>query len=290
MLPSTWNFPFVILTTKLLILRWRIRVDPILPFSRIPLIVAILLSTHFVVPPSTAASDLPHHTILRAAGPMTIDGALDEPSWAAAETVGDFQFPWWKEGDKEQTEARLLWDDANLYISFVAHDKHISAVHTQRDAPVSQDDCVEAFIMPDTTHVPHYYNIEVNVLGTVLDRFQLSDPTGAYTADMTAAVQIDGTLNDEADEDTGFVTELAIAFSSFVDTAPNLPPRPGDTWRLNLYRIGGKVNPQYSQWSNTGTPQPKYHVPERFGIVHFSADSVEVQATGSQAAPQKVAD
>jgi hypothetical protein len=84
-----------------------------------------------------------------------------------------------------------------------------------------------------------------------------------YYSQLAAATQIDGTLNDESDEDTGFVTEIAIPFGSFVDTAPNVPPKPGDTWRLNLYRVGGRMNAQYSQWSNTGTPQPKYHVPER---------------------------
>ena len=258
--------------------------------SRIGLIVATFLVTGVVVHASTSAEDLPEHTILRAAGPITIDGRISEPSWAAAATVGDFQFPWWKAGEKEQTAARLLWDDVNLYISFVADDKHISAIHKERDAPVSQDDCVEAFIMPDTTHIRHYYNFEVNVLGTILDRFQLSDPTGSYTADLSAATQIDGTLNDETDEDHGFVTEFAIPFTSFVDTAPNLPPKPGDTWRLNLYRIGGKVNAQYSQWSNTGTPQPKYHVPERFGVVHFSADSVDVNATEPASASDKNAE
>jgi hypothetical protein len=251
-------------------------------YSSIHLMATTFLATILIVRPAaisagTSAGDLPEHTIMRAAGPITLDGVLAEPSWMAAVTVGEFQFPWWTEGDREPTEARLLWDDDNLYISFVAQDKHISAVHTERDAPVSQDDCVEAFIMPDTSHVGHYYNFEVNVLGTILDRFQLSEPTGAYTSNLSAAIQIVGSLNDEADEDRRFVTEIAIPFTSFVDTAPNLPPKPGDTWRLNVYRIGGKVNPQYSMWSNTGTPKPKYHVPERFGLVHFSADPVPVK-------------
>lgn len=238
--------------------------------------VLTLLTTYLLISASTVGANLPEHTILRAAGPITIDGAISEPSWNAATPVGDFVFPWWKSGEKEQTEARLLWDDVNLYISFVANDKHISAVHEKRDAPVSQDDCVEAFIMPDTTHIRHYYNFEINVLGTILDRFQLSKPTGSYTAALSAGIQIDGSLNNDSDEDRGFVTEIAIPFVSFVDTAPHLPPLPGDTWRLNLYRIGGKVNPQYSMWSDTETEEPKYHVPERFGIVHFSADTVSV--------------
>ena len=172
-------------------------------------------------------AELSEHTIMRTAGPITIDGAIIEPSWQATAAVGDFQFPWWKTGEKEQTEARLLWDDVNLYISFVADDKHISAIHKERGAPVPQDDCVEVFIMPDTAHVRHYYNIEVNAIGTFLDRFQLSDPTGAYTADVSAAVQIDGTLNGESDEDRGFVTELAIPFTSFVAMAQEHPSQGG---------------------------------------------------------------
>ena len=245
--------------------------------NSIRLIAATFLAAHVISTTSTTADDLPEQTILRAAGPISIDGVLGEPSWKVAATVGDFQFPWWKEGEKEQTEARMLWDDVNLYVSFVAQDKHISAVHTERDAPVSQDDCVEVFIMPDTSHVRYYYNFEVNVLGTLLDRFQLAEPTGSFTADLSAAVRIDGTLNDNTDTDRLFVTEMAIPFTAFIDTAPHLPPEPGDTWRLNLYRIGGEVNAQYSMWSDTGTEKPKYHVPERFGIVHFSADSVAVK-------------
>jgi hypothetical protein len=253
--------------------------------SRIPLIVSTLLTAHLIGCASASATQLPEHTIMRAAGPITIDGVIDEPSWGAAAAVGDFHFPWWTEGDKEQTAARLLWDDQNLYISFVAADKHISAIHKDRDAAVSQDDCVEAFVMPDTTNIGHYYNFEVNVIGTMLDRFQLSEPTGAYTSELSAATVIDGTLNDESDEDVGFVTEFAIPFGSFVDTAPNLPPKPGDTWRLNLYRIGGKVNFQYSMWSDTWNVKPKYHAPNRFGMVHFSAGTVAVDGLGAQTEP-----
>ena len=56
--------------------------------SRIGLIVATFLVTGVVVHASTLAEDLPEHTILRAAGPITIDGRISEPSWAAAATVG----------------------------------------------------------------------------------------------------------------------------------------------------------------------------------------------------------
>ena len=42
-----------------------------------------------------AEDALPHHTILRAAGPIAVDGHLDEPSWEAAQVIDQFTFPWW---------------------------------------------------------------------------------------------------------------------------------------------------------------------------------------------------
>jgi hypothetical protein len=237
---------------------------------------AVLALSLSQVPPAATATGLPEYTIRKAVGPIAIDGLLDESSWSAAATVGDFLFPWYQDGDKEQTEARLLWDDENLYVSFIARDKHISAVLTKRDDPVSRDDAVEVFIAPDSADVSQYFNFEFNALGTILDRSPHDSRSSSWNGDVAVAIRIDGTLNEEADQDSVWVTELAIPFETFAGFAPALPPVPGDTWRLNLYRIGGAVNPQFSVWSDTRTERPKYHVPERFGIVHFSAVGVGV--------------
>jgi hypothetical protein len=45
------------------------------------------------------------YDIHRVTSPITIDGKLDEGAWKAAPSVGDFDFPWFKEGSKEQTVA-----------------------------------------------------------------------------------------------------------------------------------------------------------------------------------------
>jgi hypothetical protein len=239
----------------------------------------LLLFLLLGIPAAAVADDLPEYTILQASGPVTVDGRLDEPSWQAAPPVDAFLFPWWEAGEKEPTDARLLWDEENLYVAFVATDKHISATLTQRDAPVSRDDAVEVFIAPDTAAVEIYFNFEFNALGTILDRSPRDNRSSAWNAEeIVVAITIDGTLNDESDEDRLWTTEIAIPFSSFADFAPRLPPRDGDAWRLNLYRIGGAVNPQFSVWSDTRTEKAQYHVPERFGIVHFSAAPVTATA------------
>ena len=243
---------------------------------RMPICFGVMI---FAVPlaaekPTTAATrtkTLPEYTIHRTSGALTIDGRLQEPAWQAAPDVGEFLFPWWEDGEKERTEARMLWDEDNLYVAFVAYDKHISAVLKKRDDPVSRDDAVEVFVAPYQDSVRVYFNFEVNALGTILDRSPRDKRSSGWNAEaIQVAITIDGTLNNEADEDRLWITEIAIPFSSFAPFAPQLPPQDGDTWRLNLYRIGGAVNPQFSLWSDTLTEVPQYHTPERFGKVHFS--------------------
>ena len=46
-------------------------------------------------------TDLPEYNILHTAGPIEVDGRLDESSWKAVAPVDDFIFPWWVEGEKE---------------------------------------------------------------------------------------------------------------------------------------------------------------------------------------------
>ena len=247
----------------------------------IPILAWTVFLTHLASPQSNAqtdiqtdtraAGDLPSHLIDHATQHITIDGILDETDWQNAATVDPFLFPWWEAGEQENTQARLLWDDEALYVSFVAHDQHIWATYVNRDDPVSRDDAVEVFVAPDTSNAESYFNFEFNAIGTILDRSPRNGRSSSWNAsDIEVAITIDGSLNDDGDTDNLWTTEIAIPFSSFEGYAPQLPPQAGSVWRLNLYRIGGRTNPQFSVWSDTQTPAPQYHVPSRFGIVRFS--------------------
>ena len=223
---------------------------------------------------SAVALDVPHYVIERAATKVTIDGGLDgaEP-WQTATAIDSFQFPWWTTGAREGTTARLLWDEKYLYVAFVATDAYISAYLTERDAPVSRDDAVEVFFACDPADVSIYFNFEFNALGTILDRSPRDSRSSEWNGEgVQVGIAIDGTLNDSTDTDRGWTTEIAIPFADLAPFAPNLPPHDGDHWRLNLYRIGGEVNSQFSLWSDTRTQRPQYHKPDRFGLVEFSTN------------------
>ena len=192
------------------------------------------------------------------------------PSRAAAAIVDSFAFPWWEAGEKQPTVARLTWDEEALYVAFEAEDRNVSAVQSQRDDPVSRDDCVEVFFAPDSADVSLYFNFEFNALGTILDRSPRRGRSSAWNAaGVQVAITVRGTLNDSTDVDHGWIAEIAIPFADIAPYAPHLPPALGDAWRLNLYRIDDRSNRQYSLWSDTRRPRPQFHAPERFGVVRF---------------------
>jgi hypothetical protein len=222
-----------------------------------------------------AADERPRYVIQRAALPITIDGRLDESSWFAAKEVGTFRFAWWKAGTREATIAKMLWDDEYLYVAYLCHDAHISAQHVGLNQPVWTDDCVEVFTAPDPKRPDAYFNIEMNANGAVFDDYHPrgvgSDIRPRWSAEgLKIATRIHGTLNNDADQDQCWTLEVAIPFKAFVRVAPHLPPKPGDEWRLNLNRCGGKVNEQFSQWSPGTGPEPQFHAPRDFGTVRFS--------------------
>lgn len=240
----------------------------------IALMLSALLFTVLGAP--AVAEDDASYTIHRAGVELEIDGRLDETAWVAAPGVGRFLFPWWTEGEKEQTVAKLLWDDEYLYAAFVCEDAHIWAEHVQRDSAVYRDDCVEVFTVPNTDEPRTYYNIEMNALGIFLDQFHPQDAEKGKNEEWNGegiriATSIVGTLNDEVDEDQYWVLEAAIPLRNFVLSGARVPPVPGDEWRLNLNRCGGKTNEQYSQWQPSQTDRPSFHQPLDFGRVIFSS-------------------
>lgn len=212
------------------------------------------------------------YDIHRVTSPITIDGKLDEGAWKAAPSVGDFDFPWFKEGSKEQTVAKILWDDENLYVSWYAQDRNISASVTKRHGPVSKDDCVEIFISPNPKKVKNYYTFEINAIGTMLNRARTDwsteptwEPDGVrYRTSFQGLAK-----KDESKDDRDWIVEAAIPLKNFARDAEHTPPHDGDVWRLNLQRLGGITNAQASTWSPLPEGIRSFHTPDAFGSVRF---------------------
>jgi hypothetical protein len=183
------------------------------------------------------APAVPEYHVVRARPPPTIDGVLDDPAWARATAVTLVDS---LSGGptRVRTVARLLWDDAFLYLAFDCEDPDVWGTFTRRDEPLYTQEAVEVFIDADGDGRT-YNEIEVSAANVLFDAYfperrqgmDLSWDSGALTA-----VTVQGTLNDPSDRDQGWRVEMRIPIGRLA-AVPHLPPQPGDRWRFNLYRL-----------------------------------------------------
>jgi hypothetical protein len=231
---------------------------------RIP-ILCLLATTLAAQPP------VPRYEVRRTTGRITVDGKLDEKSWASAPSI-QFVFPWESQtGAKQNTTAKLLWDDEYLYVGYECDDADIVALRAERDDPTYLDDAVEIFINPKPSQTGIYFGLEMNARAVLYD-YLMYDSRYAFKRfnlqGVNLATYIRGTVNVRGDEDKGWTLEVAIPWVNFEELSKR--PNPGDVWTANLNRWDG-VEPdrRLSMWSDPGQPRPHPHVPARFGQLVF---------------------
>ena len=210
----------------------------------------------------------------RRVGAIVIDGVPDEAGWARAPVAGPFILSSGRGPAPRACTARLLWDDQALYLSFEAADEDLLSPHRRRDEDLFTQDVVEVFLDPGGDGID-YYEIEVSPRGVVFDalfpshRKDLARSRTWNAPGLTAAARIHGTVDDAA-ADTGWSAELRIPFAG-IRHASRSPPRPGDAWRMNLYRndrhADGKAD--YTAW--TAPVVGDFHAFARFGTLVFVA-------------------
>ncbi len=196
---------------------------------------------------------------VRVTDKIVLDGKLDEPTWKNATPVPlDLPHPF-KEGaklDKPAGFARLAWDDENLYVAFEVFDTDVRAAGDKRDAASINPphDAVEVF-MDVNNDSQHFIEVHVNPLNTFDDLFILQPapdspmaqrlPYGIMflqewnMAKYETAVQVQGTLNDPQDKDTGWTAEFCLPFKSLLLPLKRPRPQAGDVWRMQLAMING---------------------------------------------------
>jgi len=190
----------------------------------------------------------------RTAVPPAIDGDLSDPAWNAAAPISDFVFP---HGGvvSVQTVVRLLYDDANLYVSVLAFEPRLSGMtvtHAERDSDVWEDDSVD--VMLDTTNSKKaYYHFIVNPNGVLYDAKTFDK---SWNCEKVAVKTIRRT--------DAWAVEMSIPWASLGMAAP----APGQTIRVEFartrYNGTVKIN---SQWAPT---HGWNHVPERYGTITFT--------------------
>ena len=196
-----------------------------------------------------AASAAPTYLLQRTAGPIAVDGVLDEPTWAKAAPASPLRDLSGGPSDYA-ADIRMAYDDACLYVAARLPAKRLRATLTERDSVIYRDDDFEVFIDP-FARGRDYLELEINQLGTVWDLFLTApyrDPECLALHDwdikgLKTAVTLQGTLNDDTD-DQGWCVEIAWPWASIVGHSNH--PRTGTPPPPGAYAGAGGV----TQWQN----------------------------------------
>jgi hypothetical protein len=230
---------------------------------------------------------------------VAIDGLLTERAWTRAEVSAEFvditgaalAQPDWS------TRVRMTYDDVYFYVAAEMEEPHVWATLNRRDAVIYQDNDFEVFIDPDGDN-HHYYELEINALGTEWDLLLIRpyrDGGPAVNAwdiqGLKTAVHVDGTLNDPSDTDKGWTVEIAIPWEVLGQAAGRrTPPGPGDIWRVNFSRVQWRTTPQAGRYEKMTNPETGKTVPEQNWVwspqgliaMHYPEMWGEVMFTGGQ--------
>lgn len=227
---------------------------------------------------SEASAALPALRVARVARRIRVDGDLVKAPWralGASALVPSHGGA--ADGGFQPTALRLAHDGERLYVAFACADRDVWGTHTGRNAPIYEEEVVEAFLAPDGDP-RRYFELESSPHGAWFEA-RIESPDGRratmrvdrdWTCDgWERAVRVHGAPPAERraceGRHAGWDVEWAIPFASLGVGAPT----PGAKWRANFYRIDQADGGQYSAWSPTLAEPPDFHVPHRFGVLTF---------------------
>lgn len=170
------------------------------------------------------------------------------------------------------TTVSAYYDDRFLTAVFCAADDHIVATMFRHDDPLYDEDVVEVFLAPRTP--AEYFEIEVSPLGSTFDA-RIESPQGVrssmrvdrqwHCTGLVAAVR----KILESRRLLSLDIVIRIPFASLGSP----PPREGDRWSANFFRIDRHPSEgdEYSAWRPTMKDPADFHVAQSFGRLQFQS-------------------
>ncbi len=190
-------------------------------------------------------------------------------AWSSATTIAWGEPPF-------TTSFRALRDADGLWVRFDAADSAPWHTYTQRDDPLWEEEVVEIFIDPDGDG-RNYAEVEINPANVVCDLLILrGDPDlqGDLSWDFPGLRTAVHAWDGGAEGWTAVALLPWEGFASLPDTDVPIPPRAGDSWRFNVFRIKRPHGPdeprrglRLAAWSPV--PAASFHVPEVFRSMVF---------------------
>lgn len=208
-------------------------------------------------------SDLPHWRAPYATS-LADPGS---PAWDAIPSLPPFLLADGSGPAIQQTQVRVAWDDAALYVRFDCEDHDAWGTFERRDDPIYEEEAVEVFLAAGPADPIDYFEFEVSPRGVLWDG-AIHNPTSRREERVTDKCwDCPGIrwATGKGGERQDWWATFAIPWRGI---AANDPPR---LWRANFYRIERPRDgePEFSGWSPTFSHPPDFHKPARFGVLEL---------------------
>jgi hypothetical protein len=220
-----------------------------------------------------AAPPAPGYEVARTSSPPATLLTAGEEVWEGVAVVAWGKPPY-------ETRFRALWGEAGLVLRFDADDPAPWHTMTRRDEHLWEEEVVEIFLDPGKGG-RDYYELEVSPANVACDVRMVSP---SPHKEMDLAWDLEGLVTraevrkDASGKTRGWTAAALLPWPGLAKLpsahGAAVPPKAGDRWRFNLFRIerpGGpgapEKDPVEEAWSPTG--QPSFHVPAAFRDLVF---------------------
>ena len=224
------------------------------------------------------------YVIRRARATPELRGDWDGPAWAHANVLQVAHFhDKSAAGHRPRTRAKLLHDDAGIYVFFHVTDRYVKCLQTRHQSHVYRDSCVEFFLQPNDGN---YFNIEMNCGGWMLLYCMRIPPRGAegkfeghriLTADEVAMIRshhsLPAAVPQEIIEPIEWCVEYFVPYALLERYVGPLDSPEKRRWRGNFYKCADETShPHWASWSPI--ERFDFHQPECFAPLTFETGAV----------------
>jgi len=165
-----------------------------------------------------------------------------------------------------KTTLWAAWTPSFLYLlfecSYVSLNISATPQFKEKTMGLWDRDVVEAFVAPDSRNPCHYREVEVSPLGEWVDvELEITNGERKSNWEWNSSVESVCKIEDS-------VWKTAFRIPSETLFGHNISA--GQECVGNFYRCDGtEPDRHYITWQPTMTPEPAFHVPERFGRIRF---------------------
>ena len=192
---------------------------------------------------------------------------FDNPIWQHCEPITiDHYWSGEPAAVDRHAEARIGWSAEALHVRFIGVQREPLIVSSKpqtdkKTLGLWDRDVCEIFHAPDHANPSHYFEFEAAPTGEWIDLGIVAKPEGRETNwDFVSGFKTAAKLEHEQ-----LLVGMTIPWSEAIPK-----PKPGDSWRVNLFRCVGPEAPErYLAWLPTRTEEPNFHVPAVFGTLRF---------------------